>query len=94
MRLTPSVVDEFPGKPVEQLSIRWLLALHAKVIRSANQSLPKVMLPEAIHDHTGQQRSAPCSASTIHSASVVRRNVVSASGRINGFRYLSEHARG
>ena len=55
-----AVVDcgphELRSQPVEQLGVRWGIALEAKVVWGANETLPEVMLPNAVDQHPGRER--------------------------------------
>ena len=35
--------------------MRWLIAFIAEIVRGSDDSMSKVMLPNSIHDHPGQQ---------------------------------------
>ncbi len=49
----PLFTHQFGGEPVEENRMSWALSEITKVIGSGANSPPKVVLPEAIHDHPG-----------------------------------------
>ena len=53
----PAAFDQLASQPIEQLGIHRPLALAAKIVRRADDCLAEMVLPEAIDDHPGQQRT-------------------------------------
>ena len=54
----PAVVDEFVREIFQKLLMRRLFAADAKVADGANQLFAKMMLPDSIDHHAGQQRAS------------------------------------
>src|SRR5688572_27198223 len=51
----PSAANEFLRQVIQQLRMRRLVALQSEVIRSTNQALAEVMLPQPVHDNPREQ---------------------------------------
>ena len=49
------IANQLAREPVEQLGVRRLFALRAKITRRGNNPAAEMMLPETIHDHSRQQ---------------------------------------
>ena len=54
--MIPAVLHEISGQPVEQLRVGGRFAVEAKVARRVHDALPKVVLPDAVDEHSGGQR--------------------------------------
>ena len=54
--LIPAVLHEISGQPVEQLRVGRRLAVEAKVARRVHDTLPKVVLPDAVDEDPRGQR--------------------------------------
>ena len=54
----PAVGDEFTGQPIEQLRVRWQLALQAEVIGRVHDAAAEMMLPKAVDDHAREQMTS------------------------------------
>ena len=52
----PAAVVQLDGQPVEQLRMGRLLPLQAKILRRADQPCAKDTLPDAVDQHTGDDR--------------------------------------
>ena len=52
----PAVIHELDGQPVEQLLIRWAVALASEIVRRGHDAAPEMSLPDAVHHHARGQR--------------------------------------
>ena len=52
----PAFADKAVGKIIEQFRMRGPVALRAEVAGRADQSVPEMLLPDAIDDHPGSER--------------------------------------
>lgn len=52
---TPAAANQFEGEPVEKLRMRGPVALHAEVVRRADEALAEVLLPDPVYDNARQQ---------------------------------------
>ena len=52
----PASVVQLDGQPIEQLRVGRLLSLQAKILRRANQPRAEDALPDAVDQHTGDDR--------------------------------------
>jgi hypothetical protein len=55
----PVLPDQFSGEPVEQFRVGGPGTLQPEVIGGLHQAPAKVMLPESVHDDSGQQMAGP-----------------------------------
>src|SRR5262249_193935 len=51
----PAARHEFGREPIKQFRVRWPGALQTEIVLRFNQSLAEILLPYAIHDHSGGQ---------------------------------------
>ena len=53
----PTALHEFVRQPFQQFRMRGRVAAHAEIVDRANQTLTEMMLPDAIHHHSRDQRA-------------------------------------
>ena len=55
----PAIADQLVREVIEQLRMRWPFATNAEIARRGHDAPPHMMLPKAIHDHSGQEHASP-----------------------------------
>ena len=53
----PAALHELGRQPFQQFRVRGRVTARAEIVHRANQSLTKVMLPDPVHDHAGDERA-------------------------------------